>query len=83
MSRKTDYQDSRLTLVSGVDHMLGDFIQLFDKDMENETPEGEGLVFDWSQGFGIEVNLTGTPNTTPPKMIVDIYINEHKANDNI
>jgi len=59
MSRITLHQDNRFHLVTGEDHMLGSFIQLYDKDMLNETPEGEGLILDWSQVFGFEVNLTG------------------------
>jgi len=78
MSRITFYQDDRLTAVKGVDHMLGEFLQLFDKEMENETPEGEGLVYDWSEFFGVERNLTGIPSSTPPQMIVDTYIKENK-----
>ena len=75
MSRKTIYKDSRLILVGGHDHMLGGFLQLFDKELEWETPEGEGLVFDWSQGFGIEINLTGISNNFgTPKKICEEYI---------
>jgi hypothetical protein len=59
MSRKTIYQDSKLTLVAGNDHMLGNFLQLFNKELQDETPEGEGLIFDWSQKFGVEINYTG------------------------
>jgi hypothetical protein len=76
MSRITTYQDSRLTAVKGVDHALGEFLQLFDKDVE--TPEGEGLVYDWSELFGVEVNFTGIPSSTPPQMIIDTYIKENK-----
>jgi hypothetical protein len=81
MSRVTIYQDQRLTLVGGQDHMLGDFLQLFDKDMENETPEGEGLVFDWSRFFGTEINLTGISINTgkKPIEIINEYINENKC----
>jgi len=59
MSRKTLHQDERFHLVEGDDHVLGAFIQLFDKEMETETPEGEGLVLDWSKMFGYERNYTG------------------------
>jgi len=77
VSRKTLYKDNKLELVGGDDHMLGKFLQLFDKDMENETPEGEGLVLDWSQGFGLERNLTGYPSSMPPESIAENYIQEH------
>jgi len=77
MSRITFYQDSRLTAVKGQDHMLGSFLQLYDKDLQNETPEGEGLVYDWNEFFGTEVNFTGEPNTLTPMNIVLTYI---KAN---
>lgn len=84
MSRITLYQDDRLTLVGGHDHMLGSFLQLFDKDLEHETPEGEGLVFDWSQGFGTEANYTGISINTgkKPVEIIEQYINEVNENDN-
>jgi hypothetical protein len=59
MSRKTIYHDNRFHLVTGDDHAVGTFLQLFDQDMLNETPEGEGLVLDWDQMFGMETNYTG------------------------
>jgi len=74
MSRITFYQDGRLTAVKGQDHMLGSFLQLFDKELEHETPEGEGLVLDWSEGFGLETNLTGEPGVLPPMLIITNYI---------
>lgn len=77
MSRNTLYKDNKLTLVGGDDHMLGKFLQLFDKEMENETPEGEGLVLDWSELFGLERNYTGYPNTMQPESIAENYIQEH------
>jgi len=77
MSRKTFYQDNRFHLVAGVDHVLGNFLQLFDQDMINETPEGEGLVLDWSQFFNMETNLTGIPGDNP----LDIAIKYLREND--
>jgi len=77
MSRRTFHQDGRLTAVEGVDHMLGSFLQLFDKELEHETPEGEGLVLDWSEGFGLETNLTGQPSVLPPMQIINNYIKEN------
>ena len=76
MSRNTLYHDARFTLVGGTDHMLGNFIQLFDKQMMNETPEGEGLVLDWSEGFGMEINITGQPSTKDPMAIAVDYIED-------
>lgn len=80
MSRKTIYSDSRLTLVKGVDHMLGNFCQIYDKELQNETPEGEGLVFDWTQANGIETNLTAYPNSLGRDAIVESYILENMDN---
>lgn len=55
--------------------MLGEFIQLYDMDMMNETPEGEGLVFEWSRGFGIETDFTGLEKgSETPFMICLKYI---------
>ncbi len=39
--------------------MLECFIQLYDNDMVNETIEGEGLIVNYSELFGFEVNFTG------------------------
>ena len=78
MSRKTVYHDSRLTVVTGNDHAIGVFYQLFDKEMEKETPEGEGLVLDWSSLFGFETNLTGIPDSEGLIGIIEKYIIENK-----
>lgn len=78
MSRKTIYQDDRFTVVGGVDHMLGEFLQVFDKEMQDETPEGEGLILDWSAGFGMERNLTGEPSSLGAQAIVDKLIDACK-----
>ena len=83
MSRKTIYQDQRLVLVTGHDHMLGDFIQLYDNDLISETPEGEGLIFDWSQGFGVEINYTGINLELKPLDICLKYIEENKENHDL
>ena len=83
MSRITNYQDKRFTVVSGLDHMLGNFIQLYDKELEDETPEGEGLVLDWSEGFGISSNYTGSPvnnNAQDVMLVVGNYISERVHN---
>lgn len=77
MSRITTYRDSRLTIVEGVDHMLGAFLQLFDKEMETETDEGEGLVLDYSNYLGFERNLTGIPNEKGLREIVQEYLKEN------
>jgi hypothetical protein len=45
--------------------------------MENETPEGEGLVLDWSINSGFEINLTGIPNSQGLFGIIEAYVLEH------
>ena len=80
MSRITIFYDNRLNVISGDDIALGKFYQIFDKEMKNETPDGEGLVFEWSEFFGIQINYTGQPNHLSPEEIVSNYINEHKTN---
>lgn len=81
MSRKTIYHDSRLTLVSGEDHLLGSFLQLFDKKLEDKTAEGEGLIYEWSQRFGTETNFTGIGYDTDqkPMEICQEYIDKNKV----
>lgn len=79
MSRNTVYQENGITIVAGVDHAIGKFLQLFDKKMEDKTPEGEGLILDWSELFGLEVNSTGiSDKELPIEKIVLKYIEEHK-----
>ena len=74
MSRKTIYQDNRLNVVTGDDHALGRFYQVFDKKMQDETPEGEGLVIDWSELFGFETNFTGISKKVNIEVMVAQYI---------
>lgn len=81
MSRFTSYRDDRLTVVSGDDHLLGRFIQLYDNEVE--TPEGEGIVLDWSEGFGITINFTGIPTSNSEidvKHTVEEYLKERVKN---
>ena len=59
MSRNTIFQNERITVVGGTDHAIGKFLQIFDNQMMDTTPEGEGLVYDWSEMFGVETNFTG------------------------
>jgi hypothetical protein len=83
MSRNTIYQDSRLTLVNGQDHMVGDFIQLYDNELKDETLEGEGLILDWSDDLGMEINLTGISNNFgTPEEICNEYIKTTKNTNN-
>lgn len=77
MSRITTYKDKRLTIVEGQDGLLGMFLQLFDNEKENETPEGEGLVLDYSRLLGFEINHTGIPNDKGLVEIVRGYLIEH------
>jgi hypothetical protein len=77
MSRQTVYHDNNITIIAGTDHAVGKFLQIFDKRMEADTPEGEGLVFDWSELFGLDVNYTGIPKDLPILDIVQKYIEEN------
>jgi hypothetical protein len=74
MSRKIIYSDSRLTVVTGVDHVLGLFYQIYNREMVNETPEQEGLVLDWSELFGFEVNYTGLSKDLGVTGMIKAYI---------
>ena len=74
MSRIVFYRDDRITVVTGVDHMLGLFFQLYDKTMQNETSEGEGIILDWSKNFGYDTNLTGIPNSDNVLDVINEYI---------
>jgi hypothetical protein len=58
MSRIILHNGNRFTVVAGIDHVLKSFVQVYDKTKENKTPEGEGLIFDWSVALGLEINKT-------------------------
>ena len=79
MSRQTIYQDQRLTIVHGIDHILGLFYQIYDNDLIHETPEGEGVVFDWSSNYGFETNMTGIPNKCGVIDIITGYITDNNS----
>lgn len=75
MSRNVIYKDERLTVVTGVDHMLGQFYQVYDREVE--TPEGEGIVLDWSEQAGYDTNLTGIPNKPIILDVINEYISDN------
>jgi len=77
MSRNTLYKDKRLLVIGGNDHAVGKFLQMFDKQMTDATPEGEGLIYDWSEMFGVETNFTGYSDTWLPDTIINNYIEEN------
>lgn len=56
MSRLKIYENKRYVVYSGNDIALGKFIQLYDKHYQNDYPDTDGLVFDWSEKFQIKIN---------------------------
>ena len=46
MSREIITINDRFTLAKGVDLVVGPFIQLYDKEMQDD-PSGEGIVLSW------------------------------------
>jgi hypothetical protein len=77
MSRYTNYQDERLTVVSDNDIVLGRFILLFDNNVE--TPEGDGLILHWSVSSGTDINFTGIPTSNDERDVmntVEKYLKE-------
>jgi hypothetical protein len=83
MSRKTIYEDDTIEVVSGIDHICGYFVQVYDKNLE--TPEGEGLILDWSDHFNTGTNFTGMLNPESSadleKLIIN-YIKEYSESIN-
>lgn len=77
MSRITVYQDTEVEVVVGTDHVVGRFIQIYDSTLRGVTPEGEGLIYDWSETFGVQTNMTGIPSSTPPEILMNEYLSEH------
>jgi len=77
MSRNVIFKDEKLTVVQGIDHMLGEFYQLYDNELLNETKEGEGIILDWSEQFSYETNLTGIPNKDNVLDVINEYVSEN------
>lgn len=71
MSRIILHKGNRFTVVIGADHILKSFVQVYDKIKVNKTPEGEGLIFDWSVALGLEVNKAKIQINKSPKTILN------------
>lgn len=80
--RETLYHDDRYTIIYGRDHAIGEFYQIYDKSMVNRTPEGEGIIFEWSEKFGIETNRTTIDHKSPnnPIKFIAKFINDYIIN---
>lgn len=76
MSRHVIYENDRILLVEGEDVISGRFVMMFDRDMEYDTPDGIGLVMDWSEVSGYKINYTGYPSSMSPKTIAHNYITD-------
>jgi len=79
MSRIILHNGKRFTVVAGIDHVLKSFVQLYDK-----TPEGEGLIFDWSVTFGNEINKTNNDLNKHKGTVFDFiksYIQSQEPNE--
>lgn len=76
MSRNTIYEDDKILLIEGEDEISGRFVMMFDRDLEYESLDGEGLVLDWSEITGYKINYTGYPSSMRPKTIAHNYIND-------
>lgn len=83
MSRIVLHNGNRFTVVAGVDHVLKSFVQLYDKTKMNETPEGEGLVFDWSVALGLEINKTNIDLNTFKGTVLNLIKHYIKSQDPI
>lgn len=81
MSRHVIYENDRILLTEGEDVISGRFVMMFDHDLESETPDGTGLVMDWSEVSGYKINYTGYPNTMTPKTIAHNYITDRAMFD--
>lgn len=83
MSRYIIYKSNRLEVASGNDIMMGKFFQIFDKELEHETPEGEGLVYDWDERHGTSTNYTGISTNLSPEDLIHEYIVQTKNEDDM
>jgi hypothetical protein len=54
MSRSLKKINDRYSIITGVDHVLGSFIQIVDQEFIGHEKDfgGEGYVFDWDVLFG-------------------------------
>lgn len=76
MSRIVLYQNDNIEVITGFDPIVGEFYQIFDKDLCYETPEGEGLIFECSMANGITVNYTGINSSNNIQSIITGYLND-------
>jgi len=85
MSRKTIYFDDRYSVVTGYDIAVGNFIQIYDNTMRDCTPEGEGLILDWSSYLKYETNNTTIPNHEDINAFLNAFMSVYyiKFNHNI
>ena len=75
MSRIILYDNNNLQVVTGFDPMVGNFYQLFDKDLSYDTPDGEGLILEWSMANGLSVNYTDMKHSDNIQKIITNYMN--------
>ena len=59
MSRKDQNMSPYVLITTGQDHVVGKFIQIYDKRYAwtEEDLQGEGIVLDWDEVFGFGTNL--------------------------
>jgi hypothetical protein len=82
--RNLRYFGENLILVEGKDHIVGNFVQLIDRNY-NQDPSGEGYVFDWDEFSGViyskvffDVKALKAPNTPwhqpdPPLTLEEVW----------
>lgn len=61
MSRKVLKITEHITVINGLDHAIGNFIDIQDSRFANSylDKQGEGYVFEYSDKFEISTNLVG------------------------
>lgn len=73
------FKNSRFTILNDNDDLVGEYYVL--SENEFETPDGEGVVFDWSDNFGYGTNYTGlNPNDfiNPLSLILQYIIEQYE-----
>lgn len=83
MSRIVLHKGNRFTVVVGADHVLKAFTQVYDNNLIDQTPEGEGLVFDWSVALGLEVNRINIDMNKPKPVLqlIESYIRSEEPKE--
>lgn len=79
MKKKVIFENGQITVTVRVHPILGQIIQLIDESMIDRTPEGNGVMLDWDERYGVNINHTGISNKLPVSQILAQYIGQEET----